>query len=86
MKDILTHVQEKYGKHLACVILACGATDEWMDYSLGAETEDKLHLFRKWCAEQGLPVPLAIPDFERRYHDCIRNLRFCDGRTEISVR
>lgn len=68
MKDILMHVQEKYGKHLACVILACGATDEWMDYSLGAETEDKLHLFRKWCAEQGLPVPLAIPDFERRYH------------------
>ncbi len=78
MKAVLGHVQEKYAAHIRCFILACGATDEWMDYSMGQESEDKLSLYRIYCREHQLPEPEGIPDVSRRYHSphlngCLRD-------------
>ena len=68
LETLLERAQEKYADHIRCVILACGATDEWMDYSLGAESDDKRRRFLAWLRENGLPEQKSIPDFARRYH------------------
>ncbi len=68
LESLLDHAQSKYADHIRCVILACGATDEWMDYSLGAESEDKLRHFREWLRRNGRPDQESIPDISRRCH------------------
>lgn len=73
LESLLDHAQTRYARHIRCVILACGATDEWMDYSLGAETEDKLLRYRSWLRRNDLPDQTSIPDFTRRYHGSREN-------------
>ncbi len=67
MEALLEYTRKKYGSRILCYILACGATDEWMDYSLGDETEGKLNRYRNWCIEKAYPVPESIPTLAQRY-------------------
>ncbi len=68
MEALIRHAEEKYGQLIQCYILACGATDEWMDYSGGRETREKLERYRAWNRERGEAEPDCIPSLNRRFH------------------
>ena len=61
MHDLLTHVEATFPGRVAAYILACGQTDEWMDYSKGRELECKLKAFQEWSKAHGHGVPECIP-------------------------
>ncbi|MDR0932855.1 MAG: hypothetical protein LBM70_07560 [Victivallales bacterium] len=68
LEALLEHIESKYGFRIVSYLLAAGMTDEWMDYSKGKESEEKLKCYRKWCEEHDLPNPQCIPDWEKRFH------------------
>ena len=53
----LRHAMEKYRDRIAACILACGATDEWYDYSSGTESSDRRAAWRAWQTAHGRPDP-----------------------------
>ena len=48
MRALLTHLETTYPGRIKGYILACGMTDEWMDYSKGRELAGKLEAYRQW--------------------------------------
>ena len=72
LKEFLRYADRKYGKRIKAYVLACGATDEWYDYSLGNEDQYRREAWRKWCQKNNLPDPVDIPAIsvrERATHD-----------------
>jgi hypothetical protein len=65
---LVEHIESHYGERILTYLLACGTTDEWMDYSQGRETAGKLERYRTWCREKGFPEPANIPVWEERFH------------------
>ena len=63
LRKFLHYSEEKYGDRIKAYILACGATDEWYDYSNGAEdnASDRRDAWRKWCRNHGYGDPVDIP-------------------------
>lgn len=55
MRDFLKHTESKYGNRIKAYILACGQTDEWMDYSGGRAGRSKESAYSNWRIKQGLP-------------------------------
>ena len=66
LKKFVRYADRRYGKRIRAYILACGATDEWYDYSLGNEDRHRREAWRKWCRRNKLPVPADIPSISRR--------------------
>ena len=64
----LRHAMEKYRDRIAACILACGATDEWYDYSSGTESSDRRAAWRAWQTAHGRPDPIDIPPQSVREH------------------
>lgn len=76
MRALLTHLETTFPGRIGGYILACGMTDEWMDYSKGRELRGKRDAYRAWCADRQLPVPESIPDLAARFRsDPPLNLR-----------
>ena len=68
LQDFLRYADEKYGNRIQAYILACGATDEWYDYSLGTEDRYRCTAWREWCRKKQLPDPVDIPPESVREH------------------
>ncbi len=64
MKALLAHAEKKYGQRIKAYLLACGQTDEWMDYSNGTFGRFKAQAWKAWRQKRGLP-PAPIPSFEK---------------------
>ena len=74
--EFFKRAEGKYGKHIKGYLLACGQTDEWMDYSCGVATANKTDAWHKWLAKKGYPdspIPeitrLEKASFENRLRD-----------------
>ena len=75
MEALIRHAEEKYGNLICCYILACGTTDEWMDYSNGRESLQKLNRYREWVNARGEKKPECIPSYVKRFHAPHNGLR-----------
>lgn len=67
MRALITHLETAYPGRIKGYILACGMTDEWMDYSKGRELAGKLNAYRQWSREHGFGEPDSIPTLSRRF-------------------
>lgn len=67
LTDFLEYSQSRYGEKIIAYVLACGNTDEWMDYSCGVESAAKLQRCRDYAVAHGMTAPAAIPDWEKRF-------------------
>ena len=95
LKAFLEHTEKKYGDKIKAYLLACGQTDEWMDYSRFGAGRNKTKAWKKWQAERGQKV-LPVPTFDRLDHasfeDFIRDpqterdvIDYCEFTSDIIV-
>ncbi|MBP5639674.1 MAG: hypothetical protein J6X55_09360 [Victivallales bacterium] len=68
LQDFLHDTEKHYGNRIQAYILACGATDEWYDYSFGNEDQHRRAAWREWCRKKQLPDPIVIPPASVRDH------------------
>ncbi|MBQ9367950.1 MAG: hypothetical protein IJT83_09235 [Victivallales bacterium] len=68
LQDFLHYADEHYGERIQAYILACGATDEWYDYSLGGDDQHRRDAWRTWCSKNSRPDPIDIPPISVREH------------------
>ncbi|NMA19392.1 MAG: hypothetical protein GX927_02330 [Lentisphaerae bacterium] len=68
LEKFLRYTEEKYGDRILAYIPACGATDEWYDYSNGTEGTHRREAWRKWNLERGNDDPIDIPPQSVREH------------------
>ncbi|MBQ6599221.1 MAG: hypothetical protein IJH79_16850 [Lentisphaeria bacterium] len=68
LQKFLRYADQQYGSRIQAYILACGATDEWYDYSLGTEDQHRRDAWREWCRKNRLPDPVDIPPISVRDH------------------
>lgn len=54
--DFLARTEERYGDRIDAYVLACGQTDEWMDYSAWRPSRAKNAAYAKWRQANGLPA------------------------------
>lgn len=67
LEAFLRHTEARYGDRIDAYILACGQTDEWMDYASGRFSRAKWQKFNVWNAAHGFaplsqPIPFAQRD------------------------
>lgn len=95
LKAFLEHTEKKYGDKIKAYLLACGQTDEWMDYSRFGAGRNKTKAWKKWQSERGQKV-LPVPTFDRLDHasfeDFIRDpqterdvIDYCEFSSDIIV-
>lgn len=54
------HIEARYGDRVKSYLLACGQTDEWMDYGNGTAGRSKTKAWSDWLKDKGkknVPVP-----------------------------
>ena len=77
LKEFVKYANEKYGDRILAYLLASGATDEWYDYSLGAESRDRRRAFREWQINRSGVDPIDIPPISVRdgssHEDFLKN-------------
>ena len=77
LEAFVRYAHEKYGDQIAAYLLACGATDEWFDYSHGTEDSNRRAAWRAWQQARGRADPVDIPPQSVREHmsheDFLRN-------------
>jgi len=78
--DFLTQTEQRYGDKIKAYILACGQTDEWMDYCAGRSSRVKLEAYKKWEQANGLSE-LPWPTFAELDAATFKN-RVRDPKTE----
>ncbi len=78
--DFLAQTERRYGEKIKAYILACGQTDEWMDYCAGRSSRAKLDAYKKWEEANGL-APRPWPTFEEFDVATFEN-RIRDPKTE----
>lgn len=61
LKAFVTYANQKYADRICAYVLACGATDEWYDYSNGTDIPERRDAWRKWQISHGRPDPVDIP-------------------------
>lgn len=61
---VVKHVEARYGDRIKAYLLACGQTDEWMDYSRGVAGRAKTQAWKAWLKSHGKPE-LPVPALER---------------------
>ncbi|MBO4491043.1 MAG: hypothetical protein J5944_06760 [Lentisphaeria bacterium] len=59
--SFVDYAEKKYGDRIRAYIPACGVTDEWMDYSGGVETPQKLAAYQTWAKDNLPEIPRCIP-------------------------
>ncbi len=68
IRAIAGYLEQNYGDRVVSYVLACGQTDEWMDYSGGNESTGKYQLYADYCRRHNHPVPVDIPTRSQREH------------------
>ena len=71
LEAVVAHMEARYGDRVKAYLLACGQTDEWMDYSRGVAGRAKTQAWRAWLKGHGkaeLPVP-ALSRIDRAAHE-----------------
>ena len=53
--DFLAQTESRYGARIDAYILACGQTDEWMDYGAERSSRAKDNAYALWRQQEGLP-------------------------------
>lgn len=76
LKAFVEHTEKKYGDRIKAYLMACGQTDEWMDYSHYFAGKFKTFAWKRWLKKHGKPV-VEVPLFERitkaSFEDFIRD-------------
>jgi hypothetical protein len=76
LEAFVGHVEARYGGRIQAYLLACGQTDEWMDYSRGLAGRAKTQAWQVWRRAHGkaaAPVP-ALAELDRAsFQDLIRD-------------
>lgn len=60
LEAVVRHMETRYGDRVKAYLLACGQTDEWMDYSRGVAGRTKTQAWQAWLKKHGkesVPVP-----------------------------
>ena len=60
LEAVVKHMEARYGGRVKAYLLACGQTDEWMDYSRGVAGRAKTQAWKAWLKAHGkddAPVP-----------------------------
>ena len=83
LEAILKHLEARYGNRIKAYLLACGATDEWMDYSAGVAGRAKTQAWRAWLKSHG-KADAPVPALERLDRASFDNL-IRDPATEQDV-
>ena len=66
LRAFVKYANERYGDRIVAYVLACGATDEWYDYSGGCDMPDRRQAFRDYQIAKGRPDPIDIPPISVR--------------------
>ncbi len=53
LEAVVKHMEKRYGDRVKAYLLACGQTDEWMDYSRGVAGRAKAQAWRAWRQAHG---------------------------------
>ena len=61
--DFLAQTESRYGDRIDAYVLACGQTDEWMDYGAERTSRAKDKAYAQWRQKEGLP-PAKWPSFD----------------------
>jgi hypothetical protein len=64
LEAVVRHMEARYGDRVKAYLLACGQTDEWMDYSRGTAGRTKTQAWRTWLKTHG-KAEAPVPPFER---------------------
>lgn len=83
LESFVKYANERYGDRIIAYVLACGNTDEWFDYSLGADSYDRLRDFREWCKGEGIDTPVDIPPLSVR--ECFAHEDFIRNPNEVKI-
>jgi len=83
LEAVLKHMEERYGDRVKAYLLACGQTDEWMDYSKGLAGKFKTQAWKEWRRERGKEA-VAVPSIERMGTASFENL-IRDPQTEQDI-
>lgn len=83
VKAVVEHLEARYGSRIKAYLLACGQTDEWMDYSAGMAGRHKSRAWKKWLASHG-KADVLVPELERLDRASFENL-LRDPATEQDV-
>lgn len=83
LESLVKHMEARYGDRVRAYLLACGQTDEWMDYSRGAAGRTKTQAWKAWLKTHG-KADVPIPALERLDRASFDNL-IRDPATEQDV-
>ncbi len=83
LKAFLEHTEKKYGDKIKAYLLACGQTDEWMDYSSYSAGRSKIVAWKKWLKEHGKDE-ITVPYLERFEKATFENF-IRDPKTESDI-
>lgn len=64
LEAVVKHMEVRYGDRVKAYLLACGQTDEWMDYSRGVAGRNKAQSWKAWLKAHG-KADVAVPALER---------------------
>lgn len=64
LEAVIKHMETRYGDRVKAYLLACGQTDEWMDYSRGIAGRSKTQAWKMWLKHNG-KEDIPIPALER---------------------
>lgn len=64
LKDYLDRSESKYGDKICAYMLACGHTDEWLDYVLGVSSPCKIAAWHAWLKKNG-KEQIDVPPLSR---------------------
>ncbi|HPA17273.1 MAG TPA: hypothetical protein PLU30_05965 [Verrucomicrobiae bacterium] len=73
LEAILRHMEARYGDRVKAYLLACGQTDEWMDYSRGVAGRSKTQAWKAWLKGHG-KTDAPVPALERLDQASFENL------------
>lgn len=83
LEAVVKHMEARYGDRIRAYLLACGQTDEWMDYSRGVAGRMKTQAWKAWRQTQG-KAEVPVPGLERLDRASFDNL-IRDPATEQDV-
>ena len=83
LEAVVKHMEARYGDRVKAYLLACGQTDEWMDYSRGVAGRAKTQAWKAWLQAHG-KAEVPVPALERLDRASFDNL-IRDPATEQDV-
>jgi len=83
LEALVKHMESRYGDRVKAYLLACGQTDEWMDYSRGVAGRAKTLAWTAWLQTHG-KEKVPVPALERIDKAAFENL-IRDPATERDV-